>query len=390
MSRWRLLPVWAQSVILASATVVLYVATARLGLTLALPPEKKATAVWLPSGIALAAILLGGYRVWPAVWLGAFLANAWDIFDPASSFPIRSHLIVSCGIAVGSTLQPLLGAFLLRRWIGRDQLFDGARSAFKLTGITLLACLVASTIGVSMLAVAGIVPWPKFVSNWWTWWVGDTIGILIVTPLILSWSKPPWFKWEPRRAVEAVLLAGLLAGISLVVFAGMTPWSVVAGTLTYLAIPPLVWGSYRFGQHGATTGLLLVSKIAVWGTSHGHGPFVQPTLNESLLLLQTFVGVIAVTTLALAGVLNERRVAENAKTTAIGELERALNEIKTLRGLIPICAWCKKIRNDAGSWEQLEAYLRGHTEAEFSHSICPECVVQRHGVVKPGPDGPRP
>jgi hypothetical protein len=136
--------------------------------------------------------------------------------------------------------------------------------------------------------------------------------------------------------------------------------------------------------------LLLVSKIAVWGTSHGHGPFVQPTLNESLLLLQTFVGVIAVTTLALAGVLNERRVAENAKTTAIGELERALNEIKTLRGLIPICAWCKKIRNDAGSWEQLEAYLRGHTEAEFSHSICPECVAQRHGVVKPGPDGPRP
>lgn len=391
MSRWRLLPTWAQSLILTVATVVLYVVTARLGLTLALPPENKATAVWLPSGIALAAILLGGYRIWPGVWLGAFIANAWDIFDPANTFPVGVHLAVSGGIAVGSTLQPLLCAFLLRRWIGQEHFFDGARSAFKFTGITLLAGLVASTIGVTMLVVTGLAPWSKFAFAWCTWWVGDTIGILLVTPLVLSWTKPLWFRWEPRRVIEAALLVGLLLGVSLVVFAGTTLWGVIAGTLTYLTVPLLVWGACRFGQQGATAGLLLVSKIAVWGTAHGYGPFVQPTLNESLLLLQTFMGVIAVTTLALAGVLTERRRAENAKTVAIQQLERALHEIKTLRGLIPICAWCKKIRNDAGSWEQLEAYLRDHTEAEFSHSICPECVEERHGFAKrPGRNGPLP
>jgi len=391
MSRWRLLPTWAQSLILATATVVLYVATARLGFTLALPPENKATAVWLPSGIALAVILLGGYRIWPGVWLGAFIANAWDIFDPANTFPVGAHLAASCGIAVGSTLQPLLCAFLLRRWIGQEHLFDGARSAFKFTGITLLAGMVASTIGVTMLVVTGLAHWSKFGFAWCTWWVGDTIGILLVTPLVLSWTKPLQFRWEPRRVAEAALLVGLLLGVSLVVFAGTTHWGVIAGSLTYLTVPLLVWGSYRFGQHGATAGLLLVSKIAVWGTALGYGPFVQPTLNESLLLLQTFVGVIAVTTLALAGVLTERRRAEHAKTVAIQQLERALHEIKTLRGLIPICAWCKKIRNDAGSWEQLEAYLRDNTEDEFSHSICPECAEERHGFAKrPGRNGPRP
>jgi integral membrane sensor domain MASE1 len=348
---------------------------------LALPPEKKATAVWLPSGIALAAIWIGGYRLWPGIWLGAFVANAWDFFDPANKFSLGGHLAVSSGIAVGSTLQPLLGAYLLRRWTGRESLFDGARSAFKFVGVSLFACLVASTLGVTTLTAMGFAPWSKYAFAWWTWWVGDTIGILIVTPLILTWCKPPWFPWEPRRLAEAALVLGLLLGVTLFVFAGWSPWGIFAGTLLYLTVPLLVWATFRFGQHGATAGLVLVSKIAVWGTAHGHGPFVHNTLNESLLLLQTFVGVLTVTTLALVGVLAERRRAEQAKLGAIQQLERAILEIKTLRGLIPICAWCKKIRNDAGSWEQLEAYLRDHTEAQFSHGICPECIEKRHGSI---------
>jgi integral membrane sensor domain MASE1 len=365
--------------IVVLGTVVLYVVTARLGLKLALPPEKKATAVWLPSGIALAVILIGGYRFWLAIWLGAFLANFWDYFDPANNISLSAHLVLSYGIAAGSTLQPLLGAFLVRRWIGQESLLDGARSVFQFIGITLLACLVASTVGVTTLMLTGFAAWSKYAFAWWTWWVGDTIGILIVTPLILSWSKITPFNWRPRRVGEAALLVALLLGVTWFVFAGWSPWGIVTSTLGYLTVPLLVWATFRFGRPGATASLLLVSKVAVWGTAHGHGPFVQQTLHESLLLLQTFVGVLAVTTLALAGVLAERRRAEQAKLGAIEQLERALHEIKTLRGLIPICAWCKKIRNDTGSWEQLEAYLRDHTEARFSHGICPECIEKRQG-----------
>jgi integral membrane sensor domain MASE1 len=377
MVQVRPLPSWLKPLVIALAVAALYVVTARLGLTLAMPPEKKATAVWPPSGIALAAVLLAGYRVWPGIWLGAFLANLWDYFDPANAFSLRGHLAVSSGIAAGSALQALLGASLLHHWIGRNSPLDRARSVFQFVGIVPLICLVASTVGVTTLVLAGFTHWVDYGFHWWTWWLGDTVGILVVTPVVLSWSKPPRFTWEPRRLAEAGLLLGLLLSVALFVFGGWRPWGIVTGALAYMTVPLLVWATFRFGQRGATASLLLISIIAVWGTIHQHGPFVQKTLNESLLLLQAFVGILAVTALALAGVLAERRQAEQAKAIAIEQLEQALHEIKTLRGLIPICAWCKRIRNDAGSWEQLEAYLHEHTEAEFSHGICPECSERR-------------
>jgi integral membrane sensor domain MASE1 len=377
MLQVRPLPFWLKPWVMALAVAALYVATARLGLMLAMPPEKKATAVWPPSGIALAAVLLAGYRVWPGIWLGAFLANMWDYFDPADAFPLRGHFAVSSAIATGSALQALLGGFLLHRWIGSYNPLDRARSAFQFVGIVPLMCLVAPTVGVTTLVLAGFSRWVDYAFNWWTWWLGDTVGILVVTPLILRWSKSPRFAWERWRLAEAVLLLGLLLSVGLFVFGGWSFWGVVTGALAYMTVPLLVWATFRFGQRGATVSLLLLANIAVWGTVHQHGPFVQKTLNESLLLLQTFIGVLAVTALALAGVLAERRQAEQAKAAAIEQLEQALHEIKTLRGLIPICAWCKKIRNDGGSWEQLEGYLREHTEAEFSHGICPECFAKR-------------
>jgi integral membrane sensor domain MASE1 len=377
MSRLRPLPPWANPLILVLATTALYVVTARLGLTLALPPENKATAVWPPSGIALAAILLAGYRIWPGVWLGAFLANLWDYFGPANSHSFGTHFAVSSGIAAGSTFQALLGAFLLHRWVSNPISFDRSRNGFLFVGVTLLACLVAATVGVATLVLAGFAPRAAIGFAWWTWWLGDTTGILLVTPLILSWSKRPLFTWKSRQLAEAVLLIALLSGVGLFVFGGWSPWGIVTGSLTYMIVPLLVWATFRFAHHGATGSLLLVSSIAVWGTAQGHGPFVQATLNESLLLLQTFVGVLAMTTLALASILAERRHAQQAWADSIRHLERALHEIRTLHGMVPICAWCKKIRTDAGSWQQLEIYLREHTEAEFSHSICPDCSENR-------------
>lgn len=377
MGHARSLPSWWKPLAMLLAVAALYVITARLGLTMAMPPEKKATAVWPPSGIALAAVLLAGYRIWPGIWFGAFLANLWDYFDPANTVSLRGHLAVSFAIAVGSALQALMGGILMQRWIGHGRPLDGSGQALRFLGIAPLMCLVASTIGVTTLFIAGLTRGVDFGFNWWTWWLGDTVGILVVTPLTLSWSQSCRTPWDARRKVEASLLLVLLVGVGLFVFAGWSPWGIVTGSLAYMFVPLLVWATFRFDQRGATTSLLLVSAIAVCGTVHSQGPFVQGTLHESLLLLQTFVGILAVTVLTLSGELAERRRAEQAQSFAIQQLEQALLEIKTLHGLIPICAWCKKIRNDAGSWEQLEAYLHQHTQAEFSHGICPDCLEKR-------------
>jgi integral membrane sensor domain MASE1 len=375
--RSRFRPAWASAWTLVALTAGLYIITARLGLALAMPPANKATAVWPPSGIALAALVLAGARVWPGVWLGAFLANVWDGLNPAAPTAFSVHAGISACIGTGSTAQALFGAWLLRRWTEHDTFLTRARSLFRFIGVAPLMCVMGATVGVSSLLVAGLTRWSDAGFSWWTWWLGDTVGVLVFAPLIIGWRQP--FLWERTkwRFAEAGLLLVLLLGVGVFVFGGWSRWGSVTDALAYVLVPLLVWAAFRFGLHGAMASLVLVSGLAVWGTVHGYGPFVQNTRNGSLLLLQTFGGVLAVTGLALAGAVVEQREADCAKRALITELERALTEIKTIRGLIPICAWCKNIRNDQGSWEQLEKYLRQHTQAEFSHGICPVCLDKR-------------
>jgi integral membrane sensor domain MASE1 len=346
-----------------------YVVTARLGLTLALPPEAKATAVWPPSGIAFAAVVLVGRRAGPGIWLGAFLANFWDYFASANNLPLATHFLLSSGIAVGSTVQALLGGWLVQRWIGGTGILDRTRSAFRFMGIALLACLVAATTGVTTMCLLGYAPWAHYGFNWWTWWVGDTIGVFVVTPLVLAWSRWPHLAGKSWLMAEAGLLWVVVLGLGLGVFGS---WDFRG--IGYMTILPLVWAAFRFGRCGATATLVLMSGLAVWGTAQGHGPFVRPTLNQSLILLQTFVGVLTVTTLALVAILAERRQAKEEQTHLLGQLLQAMEEIKTIRGMIPICAWCKKIRTDTGGWEQMEYYLSQHLDATFSHGACPQCA----------------
>ena len=191
MKRLPHLPERLRYPLILLAIAAAYVVTARLGLALALPPERKATAVWPPSGIALAAVLLLGRRVWPGVWLGAFLANFWDYFGQRHGFPLVAHLATSGAIAAGSTLQPLLGASLLRRGNGEGLALARARDVFRFFAAGLAMCLVASSLGVTTLCLARFTPWGRFGFNWWTWWIGDTAGVFLVTPLLLAWSRPP-------------------------------------------------------------------------------------------------------------------------------------------------------------------------------------------------------
>ena len=295
-------------VILALAAV--YVGAARLGLLLALPPERKVTAVWPPSGIALAALLLLGVRVWPGVWLGAFLANLWDAFQPGNPFPLATHLLVSAGIATGSTLQAAAGKFLIERWIGSAYPFQRASHAWIFAGVSMLMCLIAATLGVASLILGGVAPSEATEFLWWTWWLGDTTGILTAGSAVLIWRQPIPREAIAGRRLEAVCLFATMSALAAIVFGILPSPFRFPAPLAYLTIPFLVFATFRFGRHGAATSLLLISGFAVVGTALGKGPFSQPTTQASLALLQLFMGVIAVTGLVMAAVLNERRVAE--------------------------------------------------------------------------------
>ncbi|MGE5820298.1 MAG: MASE1 domain-containing protein [Deltaproteobacteria bacterium] len=273
------------------ALSAVYFCTGKLGLFLAyLHPS--ASAVWPPSGIALAALLLWGYRLWPGIFVGAFLVN----------ITTAGSLETTLGIAAGNTLEGLLGAWLINRFAGGPKAFERARNIFRFTALAaLVSTAVGATVGVTALSLEGFVQGQQYAAIWLTWWLGDMAGDLLVAPLLVIWVTQPYPHLNTNRILEAagVLLLLMLSGY--IVF--------LAGSrflLESIVILPLLWAAFRFGQRGAVTAAFLMSSIALAGTLGGTGPFVTRDLNESLLHLQGFMGTVALAGLVLASVITER------------------------------------------------------------------------------------
>jgi diguanylate cyclase (GGDEF)-like protein len=287
-----------------------YFVAAKLGLTLAFV-HPSATAVWPPAGIALAALLTLGSEVWPGVLLGAFLVNLTTAGSVATSI----------GIAVGNTLEALLGAYLVNHFADGRHAFDRTQDTFKFAMLAgMVSTTVAASFGVTSLSLGGFAPWANYGSIWATWWLGDAAGIVIVAPLLILWSSGPRPRWDRAQFLEALALLACLIVAGLVVFDGFLVPETANYPLEYVCIPFLIWAAYRFGQREAAAATFVLSVTAVWGTLHRLGPFVRRTENESLLLLQAFMAVVAVTTLGLAAEFAERqRAIEQARHLAVSD-----------------------------------------------------------------------
>ena len=286
----------ADLVVLGVLAGVYYVA-GKLALLLA-SVHASASPVWPPTGLALAALLLLGYRVWPAVLLGAFFVNVTTAGSVATSL----------GIAAGNTLEALLGAYLVNRFANGHAAFDRPEDVFKWALLAgMIATLVSATFGVTSLCLGGSAGWADYGAIWLTWWLGDAAGALIVAPVVLLWALNPRVQWNRQRFLEAVALAVATLVVGLIALGGVAPFGDRNLPLTFLCIPPLAWAAYRFGQRGAATAAFVLSAIAVWGTLSGRGAFGGESPNESLLLLQGFTGVVAMTAMTLAAAVSERK-----------------------------------------------------------------------------------
>ncbi len=253
-----------------AAVALIYFSVAKFGFLFAFT-IKQVTTIWPPTGIALVATLLFGYRIWPGIFLGAFLINA------VSDEPLGT----AAGIAVGNTLGPLLAAFLLHRVVKFDNSLARLRDVF---GLLLFAAAVSMTVtatnGVANLALAHIVPWSTYASVWWVWWVGDAMGILLIAPSLLTWAANPRFQWRRWRAVEfAVLFSTLLLASELVFASSHHHYQ-----LEYMVFPFIIWAALRFTQRETASVILIVAGVAVWGAVHDRGPFATGTLDERLIL----------------------------------------------------------------------------------------------------------
>jgi PAS domain S-box-containing protein len=290
----------------AAALAAVYVAAAKLGIELSVA-RGVVTPVWAPTGIAIAALFLFGRNLWPAVALGALVANATS----------DASLGVSAAIAVGNTLEALVGSELLRR-AGVRPALDRVRDVIALIVLAALAApVIAATNGVTALLVAGDVESSSYGSEWLLWWVGDAMGALIVAPLILVWSTNPLRRIHGWHLVEALVLVTMLAGLSSFIF--------LAGYWRYphLIFPILIWATLRFRQSGAVTGSFLVTAIAIAGAVDGSIPLADRSDTEIVQILEGLLGGVAVSLLILGAVLEERARAVEQVAEAVAGFNEA-------------------------------------------------------------------
>ncbi len=276
--------------------------------------------VWPPAGIALAAILLFGYRFWPGVALGAVL------FSFIQGQPLG---FFTFGTALGNTMGAIICAFLLQRLIA----FDNAMERLKdVAGYIGLACFLGTTVNATFnvisLVYAGQCSWEALFDNILKWWVPNALACLVVAPFIIAWATPSSLRWNARLIAEAVACGVGLVWGTWVSFHSWFVYGIQNYPLAYLPFPFLVWGALQFGQRGATTGTLLVSALAIQSLMGNGGPFFTLNLQDSLVLIGSYIGLLATTNMLFAAAAAERRRAERASAESEKRL-RAVVEDQT-------------------------------------------------------------
>lgn len=264
---------------------LIYFLAGQLGLTFAFF-NPSASPIWPPTAIALAAFLFLGYRIWPAIFLGAFLFNLNVSGDVGSSLLI----------ALGNTLEGIVGCWLVNRFANGIHAFERPLSILQFTlWAGFISTLISATVGVTALVLFNLALPNDFIPIWFPWWLGDATGNIVFAPFCILWFQKGL---EIKGKIgESVLLLLFLFFGSIFVFNGVIE---NIYPLTYLSIPAVVWAAYRFGPKASSAAVLILSIVAIYGTVVGYGPFALDNPNLSLLLLQMFLGTISVTNLILA------------------------------------------------------------------------------------------
>ena len=268
----------------------LYYAAAKTGYLLEFAGPVAAI-VWLPAGVGIAFLYLGGLRYWPGVLIGDLLANNY------MALPVASALGQTCG----NMLEVILATLLLRRLVTRGSPLASIRGVGAIVVAIAAGAAVSATVGAVSLLSGNVIDSDAVPTVWRTWWLGDSSGAMIVVPLALAWYRPLSPVWRSRRWVEAAVLVGAIVAIG--GFASRT-----SDPLMYLVFPVLIWATLRFGQRGATLAVAITAIITIWNTTHYAGPFHFESITRSVLSTQLFVAVSALSTLCLAAVVTEREL----------------------------------------------------------------------------------
>jgi len=295
-----------------------YFVLAKIGLALALI-HPSASTIWPPTGFALAAIVLWGYRAWPAIFLAAIIANV----------TAAGSIGTAISIATGNSLEALVGGVLINVWSNGRDTFSNSNTVAKFTVIcVVLATPISATVGITSLAIAGYAEWANFANIWLTWWLGNMIGALVVTPVVVLWALSDARAFSRTELTKSAGVIALAVAVGFVAFSPYVQIVATPGALSFLAVLPLLWAALRRGPRDTAVASFILAGFSIWGTFSGAGLFAAASLNDSLLLVLVFLISVSAPSLALsADVAMRKTIEENLRRTHT-ELDRRV-EMRT-------------------------------------------------------------
>jgi signal transduction histidine kinase/integral membrane sensor domain MASE1/CheY-like chemotaxis protein len=295
---------------------VVYFVLAKIGLTLA-SINSSTSAIWPATGFALAAALIWGYRVGPAVLIASFAANVTNV----------GSIYAATAIALGNTLEALVAAWLINRWCDGRETFATTTGVAKFALVCVASTTISATVGVGSLIFSGDAPTP-LAMTWMTWWLGDLAGALVVAPFVVLWAAGNLHSFERAQWGEFGTIVAATIAVGVIAFSPLIEQSGYRDPLGFLALPPLLWAALRRDPRETATVVIILCVFAVWGTLAGSGPFARVSLNDSFLLLVMFFISISVPSMALSADVLMRRRSEEQLRHAHDELAASAGELR--------------------------------------------------------------
>ncbi len=284
----------------------------------------NASPVWPPSGLAFATLLIFGAELWPGIAIGAFLANIAAFYENHVT-GLPAILTTSLFICIGNTLEALSGYYLLKRFNAID-IMNRARDFASFFISALLMCMVSAGIGVTILSLNNIIPWAEYGTVWFTWWMGDVSGVIVLTPVLLSLKMVRFTaNFRTSKAIQIILLFMALGIYLSAVFGGWLPIGLNKAKIFFIFFI-LIWCAFRMNQWQSSLVVLFLSVVTIWGTLKQMGPFIENSQNDSFLSMQVFLCIASVTMMFLSTTLQQRRRVEQNLKEANTTLERKVTE----------------------------------------------------------------
>lgn len=378
--------IWLWNLLIAAS----YFTLGTLGRALTLP-ETVVAALWPPAGISLIALFLFGWRALPGVGVGAFVTGFVTLTP--EQFRQTGPLLICVSSAIGASTAAALGGYWLR-WAVRKQLVRRETAKTLLLFVVgTVSCLITATNGAISLCEFGTAPWSEFRSIWFTWWLGDTMGVFVTAPVLLAFAapEPEGIPARPKEGVAAISLAALLAAW---IFLEAIPGTVFGSPQEVALLPLLIWATLRLSLRCTSLLILVISSFIVWGMAHGHGPHTSSDSYHNLNVLSNYL-CFGIPTILLAAVANRERMRFEFQLSAANRNLEQLVEKRTVsladanRQLTEEMAR----QTDMGSTlSRLDHYLEGkspHYSVEFRlrHKNGSYRWIHARGELFKAPDG---